>query len=91
VPLAEAWGSGAGSWSTSQRQALADDLTRPQLLAVTDNVNQSKGDQDPSTWWPSVSSYRCTYARAWVHVKHHYNLAVDFAEKSALSGVLNGC
>jgi hypothetical protein len=27
-------------------------LTRPQLIAVTDNVNQSKGDQGPSTWQP---------------------------------------
>lgn len=45
VPLAEAWDSGAGKWTTAQRQAFANDVTRPQLLAVTDNVNQSKGDQ----------------------------------------------
>lgn len=47
VPLAEAWRSGANSWTTSRRQSFANDLTRPQLIAVTDNVNQSKGDQDP--------------------------------------------
>ena len=29
-------------------------------------------------------SYRCTYARAWVQVKHYYDLSVDSAEKSAL-------
>lgn len=91
MPLAEAWDSGANTWSTSTRQAFANDLTRPQLLAVTDNVNQSKGDQDPGTWWPSTTAYKCTYARAWVQVKHHYGLAVDPAEKSALSSVLNGC
>ena len=50
VPLAEAWRSGARSWTTSRRQAFANDLARPQLIAVTDNVNQAKGDQDPSTW-----------------------------------------
>ncbi|MEU9089350.1 HNH endonuclease family protein [Streptomyces sp. NPDC087901] len=91
VPLAEAWRSGASSWTTAQRQALANDLTRPQLIAVTDNVNQSKSDQDPATWLPSRTAYQCTYVRAWVHVKHYYDLSVDSAEKSALQSVLNGC
>ncbi|AJE87669.1 hypothetical protein SLNWT_7293 [Streptomyces albus] len=91
IPLAEAWGSGAWNWSTAKRQQLANDLTRPQLLAVTDNVNQSKGDKDPADWWPSRTAYKCTYARAWVQVKHYYGLSVDSAEKSALSSVLNGC
>ncbi|MFB7560723.1 HNH endonuclease family protein [Streptomyces brevispora] len=91
VPLAEAWRSGAASWTTAQRQAYANDLTRPQLIAVTDNVNQSKGDKDPAKWLPSRTAYRCTYVRAWVHVKHYYNLTVDAAEKSALQSVLNGC
>jgi hypothetical protein len=86
VPLAEAWRSGASSWTTSQRQSFANDLTRPQLIAVTDNVNQSKGDQDPATWL-----YRCTYVRAWVQVKYYWNLSIDSAEKSALTSVLNGC
>ncbi|WP_326649676.1 MULTISPECIES: HNH endonuclease family protein [unclassified Streptomyces] len=91
VPLSEAWKSGASSWTTAQRQAFANDLTRPQLIAVTDNVNQSKGDQDPAEWLPSRTSYRCMYARMWVDVKHYYNLKVDSAEKSALQGILNGC
>ncbi|MET7643074.1 HNH endonuclease family protein [Streptomyces sp. NPDC005426] len=91
VPLAEAWRSGASSWTTAQRQAYANDLTRPQLIAVTDNVNQAKGDQDPATWLPSRTAYKCTYVRAWVHVKHYYGLSVDSAEKSALQSVLNGC
>ncbi|OSP40021.1 hypothetical protein B7767_28540 [Streptomyces sp. 13-12-16] len=91
VPLAEAWDSGAGSWTTSRRQSFANDLTRPQLLAVTDNVNQSKGDQDPATWMPSRSAYRCTYVRAWVQVKYHYDLSVDSAEKSALQNHLASC
>ncbi|MEU8700410.1 HNH endonuclease family protein [Streptomyces sp. NPDC048680] len=91
VPLAEAWRSGASSWTTAQRQAYANDLTRPQLIAVTDNVNQSKGDKDPAKWLPSRTAYQCTYARAWVHVKHYYDLTVDSAEKAALQTVLNGC
>jgi len=91
VPLAEAWDSGASKWTTSQRQAFANDLTRPQLIAVTDNVNQAKGDQDPATWVPSRSAYVCTYVRAWVQVKYYYDLSVDSAEKSALQSRLANC
>ncbi|MFD7979283.1 HNH endonuclease family protein [Streptomyces sp. NPDC059071] len=91
VPLAEAWRSGANSWTTSKRQGFANDLTRPQLIAVTDNVNQSKGDQDPGEWMPPRTSYHCMYARMWVQVKYYYGLSVDPAEKSALQSVLNGC
>ncbi|MCW8220921.1 MULTISPECIES: HNH endonuclease family protein [Streptomyces] len=91
VPLAEAWRSGASSWTNAQRQAYANDLTRPQLIAVTDNVNQSKGDKDPAKWMPPRAAYHCTYARAWVHVKHYYNLSVDSAEKTALQTALKGC
>ncbi|MEU6686363.1 HNH endonuclease family protein [Streptomyces sp. NPDC046832] len=91
VPLAEAWDSGAGSWTTSRRQSFANDLTRPQLIAVTDDVNQAKGDQDPATWMPSRTAYRCTYVRAWVQVKYYYGLSVDSAEKSALTNHLASC
>ncbi|MFE3326780.1 HNH endonuclease family protein [Streptomyces sp. NPDC059176] len=91
VPLSEAWRSGAGSWTTASRRAFANDLTRPQLIAVTDNVNQAKGDKDPAEWLPSRTDYRCTYARMWVHVKYYWQLSVDSAEKSALQSILNGC
>jgi len=91
VPLAEAWQSGAWAWTTPQRQTYANDLGGPELWAVTDNVNQSKGDQDPATWQPSLSSFRCTYARAWVQVKWYYHLTVDSAEKSALNSMLATC
>jgi hypothetical protein len=91
VALSEAWRSGASAWTTAKRQQFANDLTRPQLIAVTDNVNQSKGDLDPKNWLPSVTSYRCTYARMWVHVKYYWALSVDSGEKTALQSVLNGC
>jgi hypothetical protein len=91
VPLAEAWSSGAWAWTTSRRQTYANDLGGPELWAVTDNVNQSKGDKDPAQWQPPRSAFRCTYARAWIQVKWYYNLTVDTAEKSALSSMLNTC
>ncbi|MEV4173823.1 HNH endonuclease family protein [Nonomuraea sp. NPDC049709] len=91
VPLAEAWASGAWNWTTSRRQSFANDLNGPQLWAVTDNVNQSKGDQDPAQWKPSLTSFRCTYARAWIQVKYTWGLSVDSAEKSALNSMLGSC
>jgi len=91
VPLAEAWRSGASSWSTSTRRSFANDLSRPQLIAVTDNVNQAKGDQDPSTWQPSVTSYRCTYSKMWIAVKYYWSLKLQASEKSALQSMLNTC
>jgi hypothetical protein len=91
VPLAEAWSSGAWAWTTPQRQTYANDLGGPELWAVTDNVNQSKSDQDPATWQPPLSSFRCTYARAWIQAKWYYDLTVDSAEKSALTTMLATC
>ncbi|KAF9466707.1 hypothetical protein BDZ94DRAFT_1250572 [Collybia nuda] len=91
VPLKEAWVSGARLWTNAQREAFANDLTRPQLVAVTDNLNQSKGDKDPAEWVPPLVSYRCTYVRAYVQVKHFYNLSVDSAEKAALTSYLAAC
>jgi len=52
VPLSNAWKSGAADWTTARRQAFANDLTNPQLLAVTDSVNQAKGDKGPEDWKP---------------------------------------
>ncbi|MGW1148561.1 HNH endonuclease family protein [Streptomyces sp. NPDC002454] len=91
VPLSEAWRSGADGWTTSARKGFANDLVRPQLIAVTDNVNQAKGDKDPAEWLPPRASYHCLYARMWVQVKEHYALDVDPAEKSALSDLLDSC
>ncbi|KAG5719130.1 hypothetical protein E4T56_gene11878 [Termitomyces sp. T112] len=91
VPLKEAWISGARLWTTAQREAFANDLIRPQLVAVTDNLNQSKGDKDVSRWVPPLTSYVCTYVRAWVQVKHYYNLSVDSDEKAALQSYLGNC
>ncbi|RCG32036.1 HNH endonuclease [Sphaerisporangium album] len=91
VPLAEAWRSGAYAWTTSRRQAFANDLTNAQLWAVTDNVNQAKGDADPALWKPPLTSFWCTYAKAWIDVKYEWSLTVNSAEKSALSSMLGRC
>ncbi|KAF2477681.1 uncharacterized protein BDR25DRAFT_207402 [Lindgomyces ingoldianus] len=91
VPLSNAWKSGAASWTTAKRQSYANDLTNPQLIAVTDNVNQAKGDSGPEDWKPPLTSYYCTYAKMWVKVKSVYSLTITSAEKSALTSMLNTC
>jgi len=91
VPLKNAWISGAWAWTTAKRESFANDLTDPQLLAVTDNVNQSKSDQSPDAWKPPLSSYYCTYAKAWTRVKYVWALTVTSAEKSALTSMLGTC
>ncbi|TFK35830.1 hypothetical protein BDQ12DRAFT_725619 [Crucibulum laeve] len=91
VPLKEAWVSGARLWTNAQREAFANDLVRPQLIAVTDDLNQAKGDKDPAEWMVPLSSYVCTYVRAWVHVKYYWKLSVDSAEKTALTNYLAKC
>ncbi|KAH7080771.1 hypothetical protein FB567DRAFT_112893 [Paraphoma chrysanthemicola] len=91
VPLSNAWKSGAASWTTARRQAFANDLTNPQLLAVTDNVNQAKGDKGPEDWKPPLTSYYCIYARMWIKVKSVYSLTITSAEKSALTSMLGTC
>lgn len=91
VPLAEAWRSGASAWTTAQRQSFANDLTRPQLWAVTDNVNQAKGDKDPSTWKPSLTGFWCTYAKSWITTKYAWSLKLQASEKSALTTMLGYC
>ncbi|CAI6335024.1 unnamed protein product [Periconia digitata] len=91
VPLSNAWKSGAASWTTARRQQFANDLTNPQLLAVTDNVNQAKGDKGPEDWKPPLTSYYCTYAKMWVKVKSVWALTITSAEKTALTSMLNTC
>ncbi|WP_167345368.1 HNH endonuclease family protein [Streptomyces bikiniensis] len=53
VPLAEAWDSGASTWTPAKREAYANDQgAAASLVAVTARTNRSKADQDPATWMP---------------------------------------
>lgn len=82
VALKEAWESGARSWSSSNRTRYANDLGFwPSLVAVTDNVNQSKSDRDPAEWLPPRTAARCTYAIQWVQVKYRWRLTINTAER----------
>lgn len=91
VPLANAWRTGAKDWTDAQRSAFANDLTRPQLLAVSLSSNRSKGDQDPSQWKPPNLNFWCEYAQRWVAVKSYWRLSVTASEKAALHDMLGTC
>lgn len=91
VPLAEAWRSGARSWTDDQRERFANDLDSPQLVAVTAGENRAKGDQDPAEWRPSRRAYWCAYAVGWIVVKTLYRLRVDQREHDALIDLLKTC
>ncbi|GAB4087215.1 HNH endonuclease family protein [Myceligenerans cantabricum] len=91
VPLAEAWASGASAWTTGERESFANDLTGPQLIAVSASSNRSKSDGDPAEWVPPLAAKRCAYAKMWIHTKSRWNLTIDSAEKAAVQGYLSTC
>ncbi len=91
VPLANAWRSGASAWTTDEREEFANDMDRPQLVAVSQTSNRAKGDQDPSTWKPAVTGTWCEYAGDWIAVKSHWKLTVTTQEKAALEDMLEKC
>ena len=92
VALKEAWDSGAWAWTTSQRTLFANDLSDPRtLLAVTDSVNQSKSDKDPSNWLPPLASYHCTYISDWVAVKARWKLSMDQSEYGRVKKLVDNC
>jgi hypothetical protein len=91
VPLANAWRTGAKDWTDTKRGEFANDLTNPQLLAVTLGTNRSKGDQDPSQWKPPRHEYWCVYAQRWVAVKAYWKLSATADEKAALQEMLGTC
>ena len=89
VALKEAWDSGAWAWSESQRKAYANDMTdRRTLIAVTDRVNVSKSDKDPSNWMPPLRSYWCAYLGDWISVKARWGLSMDQSEFGRINNFL---
>lgn len=91
VALAEAWDSGAAGWTTERRRAFANDVDRPELLAVSRTANQAKSDSDPAQWLPSRREVWCQYARDWIAVKTAWDLSADQAEVDALRRLFVSC
>lgn len=89
VALAEAWDSGASTWTSTQRDRFAD--WQVNLTAVASAVNQSKSDKDAAEWTPPRTQSRCAFAEITITTKFHWALTVDQAEKTALATMLQGC
>jgi hypothetical protein len=89
VPLADAWVTGASTWSIRKRAAIANDPMN--LEPVDASTNRRKGDGDAATWLPPNKGYRCTYVARQVAVKGKYQLWVTPPEKAAIARVLARC
>ncbi|MEU6937040.1 HNH endonuclease family protein [Streptomyces rubiginosohelvolus] len=91
VPLAEAWDSGASTWTAARREAYANDQgSTVSLVAVTARSNRQKSDQDPAQWLPPAPEAQCRYVGEWVSTKLRWQLAVDAAELEALKVFAEG-
>ncbi|MEV8628574.1 HNH endonuclease family protein [Streptomyces sp. NPDC051079] len=91
VPLAEAWDSGAASWTAARREAYANDQgATDSLIAVSGSSNRSKADKDPADWLP-VPADHCKYGGDWIKDKLRWGLTADPAEISALTNLAEGC
>jgi hypothetical protein len=84
--------AGRWAWHATTKQAYYNDLTdTDHLLAVTDTVNQSKGDQGPAAWTPPYTGDWCRYATDWATIKEKWSLTVTQPEYDALASMLVGC
>ncbi|SDD74623.1 HNH endonuclease family protein [Nocardioides lianchengensis] len=88
VPLAEAWRSGADSWTDARRRAFANDLAV--LQAADGPTNAAKSDDDPAAWRPRRAQ-QCAYAAHWIAVKAAWSLSADRSEVAALREMLGTC
>lgn len=92
VPLAENWDSGGSQWTKAKRVRYANYLGDPRhLLAVSARTNRLNTDQDPAQWLPPLPPVRCEYITDWPSVKLTWDLAVDPAERDALTRIAGSC
>jgi len=89
VSLADAWHTGAFSWTAAQRLAFANDPL--ELLAVSADLNQAKKDADAASWLPPSTGRRCTFVARQVAIKVKFQLWVTPAEHDAIARVLRTC
>ncbi|MFF3974140.1 DUF1524 domain-containing protein [Streptomyces rubiginosohelvolus] len=91
VPLAEAWDSGASTWTAARREAYANDQgSTVSAVAVTARSNRQKFDQDPADGIPPSPEAQCRYVGEWVATKLRWDLTADDRELEALKVYAEG-
>jgi hypothetical protein len=92
VPLANAWRSGAWSWTHDQRVAYANDLAdKDHLVPILAAENESKSDSGPDEWKPPSPAAWCRYALDWDRIKAKWHLTATPTEWTALQQMAAMC
>lgn len=107
VPLNYLYAHGAWQWDERTRLLVANDPLNliavdgeanqskgacgPASCPVGSTDTGSWRPTGPGGWWPSNSSYRCTYARRFVSVAGAYQLGLPQSDREALRSTLTDC
>lgn len=89
VALGWAWHHGAWAWTDEQRLMFANDPAN--LVAASEETNQSKSDAGPGEWLPPERELRCGYVEQFVGVVSAYGLGVGEADRAAAETILLAC
>ncbi|QRV01546.1 HNH endonuclease [Arcanobacterium phocisimile] len=89
VALADAWQSGAWTWTAAKREQFANDPLN--LLAVDADQNQEKGAAHAGQWLPENRSFHCAYVTRQVDVKAKWGLSMTQRERATIERILSAC
>lgn len=78
VPLQNAYQSGGSNWSKEKKMKYANYLgDKYHLVAVSKDINRSKGSKSPVDWLPPNKKYQCEYVRNWYKIKTKWGLTIE--------------
>lgn len=89
VTLKAAFDYGAWAWTDAKREQFANDPIN--LIAVEDNINQSKSAKGLSEFLPPVHSYRCEYIERFNNVMTKYQLIYPSNELRVVTKLIAAC
>jgi hypothetical protein len=89
VPLYWAYNHGGKNWTNKKKSIFANDIDN--LLAVEDELNQSKGSKGPNNWLPPNKSFQCIYVKKFDKIVEKYKLIYRIEEKLFINHFLDNC
>ena len=72
-----------------KKSIFANDIDN--LLAVEDELNQSKGSKGPNNWLPPNKSFQCIYVKKFDKIVEKYKLIYRIEEKLFINHFLDNC